>query len=127
MGLAGTKWLALVLLLVSGPQAALAQGGPQDDRDPIRRVDPSQQGVMAACAFKGVLLYGKVKIVESFGDFKVQVVDSFPDLKVQKVKSFPDKCGKWQLVESHADFTVQLVENFPDFRIQYVDAFPGEP
>jgi len=36
----------------------------------------------------GKALWGKVKVVNSFADFKVAVVSSFPDLKVQKVSSF---------------------------------------
>ena len=48
------------------------------------------------CEFNGVPLYGKVKVVESFPDFKVKIVNSFPDLKVKSVSSFPDKCGRWK-------------------------------
>ena len=77
------------------------------------------------CKCKDIPLYGKVKIVEHFGDFKVQVVNHFPDLKVQLVEHFPDKCGQWQLVEHFPDFTVTFVDHFPDFKIKYVDHFPG--
>ena len=52
------------------------------------------------CTFNGKNLYGKVQIVDSFGDFKIEVVDSFPDIKVQKVDSFADECGKWEIVAS---------------------------
>lgn len=79
------------------------------------------------CSFKGVPLHGKVKIVESFPDFKVKVVNSFPDLKVKIVNSFPDDCGEWQFTESFPDFKIQIVESFPDFSIQYVESFPGLP
>ena len=34
-------------------------------------------------------IYGKIKFVDSFPDYKVKVVNSFPDLKVKKVDSFP--------------------------------------
>lgn len=79
------------------------------------------------CSFDGKKLYGKVKIVESFPDFKIKVTDSFPDLKVKMVESFPDSCGKWEIVESFPDFTVKFVDSFPDFTIKYVESFPGLP
>lgn len=72
-------------------------------------------------------LYGRVKVVESFPDYRVQVVTAFPDLRVRKVTAFPDTCGKWQMVDSFPDFTVQYVDSFPDLRIQFVDSFPGKP
>lgn len=81
--------------------------------------------VLDGCRFGGKKLYGKVKIVEHFPDFKVKVVEHFPDLKVQVVEHFPDACGKWQIVEHFPDFTIQLVEHFPDFKIRYVEHFPG--
>ena len=61
------------------------------------------------CEFNGVPLYGKVKVVESFPDFKVKIVNSFPDLKVKSVSSFPDKCGRWKFVESFPDFKVKFI------------------
>ena len=79
------------------------------------------------CTFKGKKLWGKVKIVTSFPDFKVKVVGSFPDLKVKKVTSFPDKCGKWKFVKSFPDFKIKFVKSFPDFKIKYVSSFPGVP
>ena len=79
------------------------------------------------CTYKGIKLYGRVKVVDSFADIKVQVVNSFPDLKVQRVTSFPDSCGKWQFVDSFPDFTIQYVNSFPDLKIQFVSSFPGKP
>jgi hypothetical protein len=79
------------------------------------------------CGCRGIPLYGKVKVVKHFADFKIQVVEHFPDLKVQKVQHFPDKCGKWQFVEHFPDFTIRYVEHFPDFKIKYVDHHPGLP
>lgn len=72
-------------------------------------------------------LYGKVKVVKAFADYKVKVVTAFPDLKVQKVTAFPDAVGKWQFVDDFPDFTITFVDDFPDFTIQYVGAFPGVP
>ena len=75
--------------------------------------------------YKGIKLYGKVKVVEHFADIKVQVVNSFPDLKVKVVDSFPDDIGEWKFVEYGEDFTVQFVDSFPDIKIKYVTSFPG--
>lgn len=75
--------------------------------------------------FKGIRLWGKVRVVTSFPDIKVQVVDAFPDLKVQRVMSFPDALGKWQFVTAGEDFTIQYVDSFPDIKIKFVSAFPG--
>ncbi len=79
----------------------------------------------ADCSRKGIPLYGKVKVVDAFADFKVKVVSSFADLDVQVVSSFPDRCGEWQFVESFPDFTIQYVESFPDLKIRFVESFPG--
>lgn len=79
------------------------------------------------CSLDGKKLYGKVKVVEHFPDFKVKKVEHFPDLKVKFVEHFPDACGEWQLVEHFPDFTIQYVEHFPDFTIQPVEHFPGLP
>ncbi len=77
------------------------------------------------CTFRGIRLYGRVKVVDRFPDIKVQVVTSFPDLKVQVVNSFPDRCGKWQIVSSFPDFKIQYVSSFPDIKIMMVNSFPG--
>ncbi len=87
----------------------------------------ARSAIDSDCTFKGIKLYGRVKIVTAFPDIKVQVVDSFPDLKVQVVNSFPDKCGKWQFVNSFPDFTIQYVDSFPDIKIKFVEHFPGKP
>jgi len=82
---------------------------------------------VTGCQYNGVPLYGKVKFVNSFPDFKVKIVDAFPDLKVKYVDVFPDACGKWKIVDVFPDFTVQIVEHFPDFTIKIVESFPGMP
>ncbi|WP_017304572.1 hypothetical protein [Spirulina subsalsa] len=80
---------------------------------------------LTQCHYKNQPLYGKVKIVENFPDFKIKVVSSFPQLKVQWVNAFPNRCGQWQFVEHFPDFTVQFVEHFPDFTVQFVEHFSG--
>ena len=87
----------------------------------------SSDKVAKDCTFRGKKLYGKIKIVNSFPDFKIKIVSSFPDLKVKHVDSFPDSCGKWKIVDSFPDIKVQFVDSFPDFSIKYVDSFPGLP
>lgn len=77
------------------------------------------------CTCNGTPLKGKVKVVESFADFKVQIVESFPDIDVKIVDSFPDNCGEWKFVDSFPDFTIQFVTSFPDIKIKYVTSFPG--
>lgn len=81
--------------------------------------------VSSDCKYKGVPLYGKVKVVTSFEDFKVKKVTSFEDLKVKEVTSFPDRCGRWKYVDSFEDFKIKFVDSFEDFSIKYVDSFEG--
>ena len=83
--------------------------------------------VGADCTFRGKLLAGKIKVVDSFPDIRVKAVRSFPDLKVKKVDSFADSCGEWQFVDSFPDLKIQYVDSFPDVEIAWVDSFPGLP
>jgi hypothetical protein len=85
----------------------------------------AQADTLSGCSYKGIPLYGKVKVVNAFPDIKVKVVRSFPDLKVKRVNAFANQCGLWQFVDAFPDFKVQFVDSFPDIKIQYVDAFPG--
>lgn len=77
------------------------------------------------CMYNGIPLHGKVKFVESNGDFKIKFVESFPDINVKFVESFPDDCGEWKIVESFPDFEVEIVESFPDLEVKVVNSFPG--
>ena len=70
-------------------------------------------------------IYGKIKYVTAFADYKVKVVRDFADLHVKIVSAFADGAGKWKIVDNFPDFTIQLVDDFPDFTIKYVDNFPG--
>lgn len=116
--------LAATLVLATATLAAGdAPRPPLDDAAPV----PADSKVGGDCTFNGKKLYGKVKVVEHFADFKVKVVEHFPDLNVQMVEHFPDSCGKWQLVEHFPDFTITYVEHFPDFEIKKVQHFPGRP
>ena len=91
----------------------------------LRQQLQASGAVAKDCTFNGKPLYGSVKIVDAFPDFKVQVVDAFADLKVKRVDAFADSCGEWKVVDAFPDFTVKIVDAFPDFKIKYVDAFPG--
>ncbi|MBP3546223.1 MAG: hypothetical protein J6K16_03715 [Alphaproteobacteria bacterium] len=81
--------------------------------------------VNASCTYNGIPLYGKVKVVENFEDFKVKVVNNFEDLKVKSVNHFPNSCGQWQFVNNFEDFKVKFVNNFEDFSIKFVNNFEG--
>lgn len=72
-------------------------------------------------------LYGRVRVVEHFPDYRVRIVEHFPDLKVRWVEHHADGPGLWIRVEHHPDFSIQFVEHFADFSIQLVDHFPGLP
>ncbi len=76
---------------------------------------------------KTINLYGKVEIVEHFGDVKVELVKHFEDLDVQVVEHFPDSCGKVEIVEHFGDVKVEIVEHFPDIKVKLVEHFPGKP
>ncbi len=82
--------------------------------------------VSDSCTWKGIILHGKIKFVESFPDIKIKFVNSFPDLKIKFVESFPDDCGEWQIVESFPDIKVKVVKAFPDLKVQVVESFPGK-
>lgn len=71
------------------------------------------------CTYKGKKLYGRVKVVESFADFKVKVVDAFPDIEVKACTAFANHCGEWIFVDDFPDFTIQYVDAFPDFTIKF--------
>lgn len=70
-------------------------------------------------------IYGKIKFVDSFPDYKVKIVDNFADIHVKLIDSFPNSSGKWKVVESFPDYKIKIVDSFPDFTIKYVDSFPG--
>jgi hypothetical protein len=79
------------------------------------------------CRYKGIPLYGRVKIVTHHADFDIRIVENHADLHVKRVKDHPDECGLWQFVEDHPDFTVRIVEHHPDFTVKYVSHHPGMP
>lgn len=70
-------------------------------------------------------LFGRVKVVENFADFRVKIVENFADLDVKKVSFKPSKAGEWQMVENFADFTVQFVTCGEDFSVRWVENLAG--
>lgn len=40
-------------------------------------------------------IYGKIKFVESYPDYKVKIAESYADLHVKIVEYYPDGPGKW--------------------------------
>ena len=77
------------------------------------------------CTFRGVPLYGKVKVVDVFADFNVEIVDALCDLDVKFVDALPNQCGEWEFVDTFEEFSVKFVDVFGDFSICNVDALPG--
>ena len=75
--------------------------------------------------FNGKKLCGRVKVVESWADFKVEVVTGWSDLRVKKVDDSPTNIGEWQFVDSWPDFTIEYVSSYADFKIKFVDYSPG--
>ena len=77
------------------------------------------------CTCKEIPLFGRVRVVSSYADFKVEVVTAFEDIKIDTTKTITNKCGQWQIVNDFPDFTVQFVNAFPDFKVRFVTAFEG--
>lgn len=71
------------------------------------------------CTGNGKQLYGKVKIVKHFADFKVKVVSRNADLNVDTTRSRPSQCGEWKFTDHFEDFSIELVNFSPDFTISY--------
>ena len=118
--------IAGLAVILAGAGAVAWHGEYRDgDNSALRAQQITMGKVPSSCYFRGKRLWGKVKVVDSFPDFKVRVVQSFPDLKVKRVTSFPDRCGRWKFVSSFPDFKIKFVTSFPDFTIKYVNSFPG--
>ena len=98
--------------------------------------DPEEDGaeeveqcgnILCDCTFDGIPLWGKVEVVEAFGDIQVEEVSAFADLDVEQVDAFANECGEWEMVDAFGDFTIEIVDSFGDIEVRYVDAFPGIP
>ena len=74
-------------------------------------------------------LYGRVEIVESYGDITVEIVKPgyFGDIKIKIVdeSSFADSCGKIEIVDSYGDIKVEIVDSYGDIKVEIVDSFGG--
>ena len=78
------------------------------------------------CSCKGIPLYGRVKIVTEYPDFRIQVTDNYPDIVVQIVdRYYPGECCMWKIVDDYSDFTVQFVDSYPDFTVSFSDHSHG--
>lgn len=95
------------------------------DLDDVEKAEAVQALIAGSCYYKGIKLWGKVKFVTSYPDFKIQYVESYPDIKVKFVKTYPDKCGLWQITDTYPDFKVQVVNSYPDIKIKVVETYPG--
>jgi hypothetical protein len=118
---------ALGLWLLTAAPVRAGEVSPEQSILPASNDSMGTGSIGADCTFRGKLLAGKVKVVDSFPDVRVKAVRSFPDLKVKRVTSFADSCGEWQFVDSFPDLKIQYVDSFPDIEIAWVDSFPGMP
>lgn len=70
-------------------------------------------------------VFGKIKFVDHFADYKVKIVEHHEDLRVEYVEHFADEPGKWEVVEHHEDYKIEVVEHHEDFSVKMVEHFPG--
>ena len=72
-------------------------------------------------------LFGRIKLVDNFEDYRVKVVSGgFADLKVKRVDNFEQRAGRWKMVEgSFCDYKVKIVKRREDITIKYVTNFEG--
>ena len=76
------------------------------------------------CMYKGVKLYGEVKVVTSFADFDVYISSSdWSDCYEVELVDFYPSCHEWQIVNSFPDFTIRIVSSsvFADFSVYLED------
>jgi hypothetical protein len=71
------------------------------------------------CTCKGLLLYGKVQIVDRSPDLRVEIVSGFSDIEVDTVTYTPSKCGEWKFVDRSPDIKVQYVSSGADLKIRF--------
>ena len=72
-------------------------------------------------------LFGRIKLVDNFEDYRVKVVSGgFADLKVKRVDNFEQRAGRWKIVEgSFCDHKVKIVKQGEDITIKYVTNYEG--
>ncbi|MBO7567545.1 MAG: hypothetical protein J6T60_10700 [Bacteroidales bacterium] len=70
-------------------------------------------------------LYGNVKIVDFFEDFRVKIVTSWEDARIKFRDCSTNSCCEFHEVDSFYDMRIKIVDSFEDFRIQIVGSFPG--
>ncbi len=87
---------------------------------------PAGAKITKTCTLNGKKLYGKVKVVQNFADFKVKTVRTS---SISRCSSSRTSRRLRQVAAGRElpDFTIQYVENFPDFQIKNVEHFPGVP
>jgi len=70
-------------------------------------------------------IYGRIKIVDSYEDFRVKIVDSYEDVRIKQVDSYEDSEGRWKIVDSYEDYRIKIVDSYEDFRVKMVDSYEG--
>ena len=126
---------AHVMGVTPGVDAALADAGV-DGAVHGHEVDSGAGGDNAVdpCAFKGVPLFGRVRVVENFvvDEIKIAYVDTAPDIKVRWVDFHgqANSCGIWNRDNNFYKFTVRVVDarsGFPDLRVKNVTGTTEQP
>lgn len=77
------------------------------------------------CTYKGIRLYGKVRIVYAGENLKVRIANAGEDLRVQTVNAGANSCGKWEFVTFGEDYKILFVDAGEDFVIRFDTANPG--
>ena len=67
-------------------------------------------------------IFGRIRLVKRFPDFKVQIVKGPADLEVELVDEALSVPGKWQIVRSNFDYRIMLVKGSPDFTVSSKDS-----
>jgi hypothetical protein len=80
----------------------------------------------ATCTFRGISLWGNVRVVRSSGDIKVTETSFRPDIRVSVDPFIADSCGEWKFVRFGEDFTIQFVRTLPDVRVEFLGQLPDQ-
>lgn len=70
-------------------------------------------------------LSGRVKVVESFEDFRVKIVDSSEDIRIRLRDADFGNCCEFVKSDSFYEIRVKIVDSFEDVRVKIDDSFPG--
>jgi hypothetical protein len=66
-------------------------------------------------------IFGTIRIVKRFPDYKVQIVTEGADLQVELVHTCCYEHGMWKLVSYNGNYKIMIVKSHPDFTISCPD------